>query len=345
MRVRPAAHLFNNQDERRTVTRVLFYEPSFRAVESRLPKGDIEAILMSPDGALTLDGQPVDDAEARAEVGWATGALYMGPIQRYMRVLRASSQLRWLQSGGAGFDNPVFVKLVERGVRLTTNDAQAICMAEYVMAGVLDHYQRGPERRAAQSQGQWARPPFREICGTRWLVIGFGAIGQETARRAGAFGARVVGVRRQGADHPLADAVVGADQIPARLPETDVVVLCTPLNKQTAGMVDGDFLAAMKPGSVLVNVGRGALVDEAALLAALDRGTPEHAVLDVFRTEPLPADSPFWTHPRVSLSGHGSGFGSGVARRSEDLFLENLARYLSKRPLLHEAAPADVLGA
>jgi phosphoglycerate dehydrogenase-like enzyme len=185
--------------------------------------------------------------------------------------------------------------------------------------------------------------PYREAHGTRWLIVGFGAIGQAVAERARPFGAHITGVRRKAGGHPLAEAMATPDQVKALLPEADVVVLAVPLSPETTNLVDASFLAAMKAGSVLVNVGRGGLVDEVALLAALDRGVPEHALLDVFQQEPLPEGSPFWAHPKVSLTGHASAIGDGLAARGDTLFLENLDRYLTGKPLLNEADPNDVL--
>jgi phosphoglycerate dehydrogenase-like enzyme len=328
------------------MTRILVYEPAFRRIEARLPAAAREAAfaLMDAKGVIRLEGRERSPEDAAAEVGWLTQEMFGTPVQRsYFVALLKSPALKWVQSAAAGFDDPVFARLVAKGARLTTNNAPALGMAEYVLWGVLDHFQRGPERRAAQTERRWDELHFREINGSRWLIIGFGAIGQAVAARAAAFGARVTGVRRQPGAHPLAEAMITPDQTTARLPETDVVVLAVPLSPATANLVDTEFLERMKPGSLLVNVGRGGLVDEAALLAALDRGRPEHAVLDVFHQEPLPADSRFWTHPRVSLSAHASALGSGLTARADALFLENLDRYLNGRPLLNEADPKAVL--
>jgi phosphoglycerate dehydrogenase-like enzyme len=259
-----------------------------------------------------------------------------------MVALLKSPSLKWMQSGAAGFDNPVFAQIVAKGTRLTTNHSQSVGMAEYVLATVLDHFQRGPERRGAQTAKEWARLPYREVMGSRWLIIGFGAIGQEVARRARAFGAHITGVRRTKVPHALADAMLAATDLLPALPDADVVVLSLPLMAETEALVNANFLAAMKPKSVLVNVGRGGLVDEAALLEGLDRGVPEHAILDVFRTEPLAAESPFWSHPRVTLTGHASAIGSGLTARTDALFVENLGRYVRGDTLLNEADPADV---
>jgi phosphoglycerate dehydrogenase-like enzyme len=329
------------------MTRILIYEPSYRRLEACIaPLADkLEILLMQPDGSIRLDGAPIAADEARPEIGWLNTDLFgVGPGRDYMIALLKSPALRWVQSGAAGFENPAFAQIVRKGAVLTTNHSQAIGMSEYVLTTVLDHLQRGPDRRKAQADHRWAPAPYREVSGTAWLVVGFGAIGQETARRAKAFGAQITGVRRSPGAHPLADAMATPDKVLSLLPETDVVVLSLPLNAQSADMVDARFLAAMKPGSVLVNVGRGGLVDEDALLAALDAGKPEHAILDVFRTEPLPADSRFWDHPRVTVTPHASPLGSGLSARSDVLFLDNLGRFLAGQPMLNQVGREEVLG-
>jgi phosphoglycerate dehydrogenase-like enzyme len=216
-------------------------------------------------------------------------------------------------------------------------------MADYVLWGVLDAFQKGLDWRADQLAHVWKPRPFREINGSNWLIVGFGAIGQAVATRARAFGATITGVRRDQSPHPLADRIAAQADLPALAPEADVVVLCLPLGAATRHLADAALFAAMKPGSVLVNVGRGGLVDESALLAALDAGAPAHAVLDVFQTEPLPADSPFWDHPRVRLTPHSSGITGAQNRRNAELFLDNLERFVAGQPLLNLADPKDVL--
>jgi phosphoglycerate dehydrogenase-like enzyme len=299
---------------------------------------------MDDAGRITLDGRAVPEDEARAEAAWTNADVFFGPASRqFMIAMLKSPALKWVQSGAAGFDHPLFGQLVSRGVRLATSHGQAVGMADYVLWGVLAHLQRGPERRDAQAERNWRQLRFRELMGGRWLVIGFGAIGEAVGRRARAFGAEVTGVRRNPDSHPDADAIAALADLPRLLPEADVVVLACPLTPETKQLADAGFFAAMKPRSVLVNVGRGGLVDEPALLAALDRGVPEHAVLDVFETEPLPVHSPMWTHPRITVSAHSSGVSEGQAARNDAQFLENLRRYVKGDALVSEIRPRDVL--
>ncbi len=204
------------------------------------------------------------------------------------------------------------------------------------MSLVLHTFQKWEERIDRRRDGVWHQIPWREVCGSRWLVIGFGSIGRKLAALARPFGAVVIGARRSVADTAdleAADAMVTMEAIADELPLADVVVLACPLTDETRGLVDADFLAAMRDGAVLVNIARGPVIDNDALLAALDAGRPATAVLDVFDTEPLPGDSPLWNHHKVVMTSHVGGAGSGMPGRNDDLFLEQLDTYLSGRPL------------
>jgi phosphoglycerate dehydrogenase-like enzyme len=324
--------------------RVLIYEPSYLRLKARIdalgPR--VEPLVMDPAGEVTLGGKSLAADDVQPEVGWLNADVFGSPAMRpFSRILRGPG-VRWVQSGAAGFDHRIFRDIVDAGARLTTTHAQAVGMSEYVLHGVLDAFQRGDERRASQAGKRWERHPFREVYGSRWVVVGFGAIGRAVAERARAFDAHVTGVRRNQAADPAADQLAPPAELLKLLPDADVVVLSCPLTAETRHIANAAFFAAMKPGSVFVNVGRGGLQDEPALLAALDRGAPGRAVLDVFETEPLPTDSPFWTHPAVALSPHASGITSGYASRSDDMFVENLRRYLAGEPLKNEADPKDV---
>jgi glyoxylate/hydroxypyruvate reductase len=329
------------------MTRLMIYEPSFRRIQGELGRhgAALEPLLVDEAGRVTLAGSAVAADEARPDAAWANAELFESPAARdFMVALLKAPALQWVQSAAAGFDHPIFAQLVRKGVRLTTSHGQAVGMADYVLAGVLDHFQRGLERRAAQAERVWRRLAFREVAGSVWLMVGFGAVGQAVAQRARSFGARTIGVRRDPAAHPLADSIAPVEQLRDHLPGADVVVLCLPLGAATRHLANAAFFRAMKEGSVLANVGRGALVDETALLAALDRGAPAHAILDVFETEPLPPDSRLWTHPKVAVTAHASGITGGQSVRNQALFLDNLGRFLAGGPLLHEVDPRDVLG-
>lgn len=328
------------------VTRLLIYAPSYATVaaeiEARAPGLDV--LAMDDAGAITVRGESVALDHAHADIAWVDQGLFFSKAMRpFLQALFASPNPCWVQSAAAGFDHPLFKSIVAKGARLSISHGQAVGIADYVLWGVLDSFQQGLDWRADQLAHVWKPRSFREINGSHWLIVGFGAIGQAVATRARAFGATITGVRRDQTAHPLADRIAAQSDLPALAPLADVVVLSAPLSAATRHMADAAFFAAMKPGSVLVNVGRGGLIDEAALLSALDAGVPTQAVLDVFLTEPLPTDSPFWDHPRVRLTPHSSGVTGAQNQRNAELFLDNLERFVTGQPLLNVADPKDVL--
>ncbi|MCU1456840.1 MAG: putative Glycolate oxidase [Actinomycetia bacterium] len=301
---------------------------------------DVELVRMTADGRLFVDGQERARADVHPEVAFASAHTFTdgtGPV--WVGLLEGMPSVRWLQSPAAGH-LAFYDDLLSRGVRVSGAHVNAIPIAEYVIGAVLADAQRVDEWALARAERAWRPHQFREIAGTTWLIVGLGAIGSAVATRAAAFGAQVIGVRRHPTGTEVVDEVVRPADVPGVLGRADIVVLSAPASSETTGLVDERFLARMKPGSVLVNVARGALVDESALLAALDRGQLSRAILDVFSTEPLPADSPLWAHPGVVLTPHSSAGGTGRHDRVADLFVENLARYRSGRPLLHELEPA-----
>ena len=271
----------------------------------------------------------LDDESLNPMVAWLSTDLFYGAdLRRFLDAVRAAAGLRLLQSAAAGTDLPFVSELLARGVRVATSHVTAVPIAEYVVGAVLRHYQRPEEWEAARPERAWRHHEFRELSGTTWLVIGTGAIGSAVARRVEAFEATVVGLRS-----------ADARRVPDLLPDADVVVLSRPPEPDGRPLVDAAFLARMRDGSVLVNVARGSLVDEAALVDALGAGVPAHAVLDVTRTEPLPPESPLWDHRRVTLTPHSSGGGLGRYERGARVFAENLSRFRDGRTLLHEVTP------
>jgi phosphoglycerate dehydrogenase-like enzyme len=286
---------------------------------------------------LHADGT-VDRGGEAAEVGWLSNdVFYSGALPAFLDLLRADERLRWVQSAGAGVDSPMFQELIGRGIRLTTTHATNVPIAEYVVGMVLRLYQQPEQWAASAARREWRHTDFPEIWGTTWIVVGVGHIGIEIATRVRAFGAEVIGVRRTPRGDEPVDRMITPAELPATLPEADVVVLAAPATGETQHLVDARFLGAMKESAILVNVARGALVDEAALVAALDAGRPAHAVLDVTDVEPLPAESPLWAHPSITVTPHASGGGLGRFRRAADVFAANLARYVAGDALVDEA--------
>jgi phosphoglycerate dehydrogenase-like enzyme len=230
-----------------------------------------------------------------------------------------------------------------KGVRICNSSAQAVAISEYVMAHVLNLVHPVDLQRDLQARKEWKTTPFREISRTNWLIVGYGAIGREVAKRVKAFGATTAVVRRSPATSDLVDKAGTMADLEALLPEADVIVLACALNDDTRGFADARFFAAVKEDAILVNVARGALIDDAAMIAALDDGRLAAAVLDVFHQEPLPRDNPLWSHPKVRVTPHTSFAGNGGRARWDQHFLDNIVRFANGEALECEVDPKDIV--
>lgn len=301
--------------------------------------GSVEPLLWSRDGICLADGTlvagadgtPVGNTAYAPAAAWVSiGLLFGGNLAPFVDAALASGTLRWTQICLAGTDAPPFQRLLAAGVTLSRSDAPNDATAEHTMSLVLSTFHDWAGRIDRRRAGDWLQAPWREVRGSRWLVVGFGSIGRKVATLARAFGAVVVGARRsvaEPADHEAADAMVTMEALAGELPLADVVVLTCPLTPETRGLVDGAFLASLRDDVVLVNVARGAVIDTVALLEWLDGDRAATAVLDVFDVEPLPGDSPLWNHPKVVMTTHIGGAGSGMAARNDDLFVSQLETF------------------
>lgn len=297
----------------------------------------LDLYIVDPDGTIRHSGEVVAAENVQPEVVWVSLDTFIGgQFATFFRVAMQSNSVKWLQTFNAGLDLPIFKDIVRKGIRLTNSSAQAIAIAEYVMGQVLSEWYPIGQYRSAQAAHEWKRVAFRELSQSHWLIIGYGNIGREIAQRAKGFGATVSGVKRSIRAEDFADEIAKLSDVPRLLPAADVIVLACALNDETRDLVNDAFLGRMKAGSILVNIGRGGLVVEDALVKALDRGTPSVAILDVFREEPLPASSPLWDHPKIRISGHTSAVGSGTVARGDKLFLDNLALYARGDALINE---------
>lgn len=236
------------------------------------------------------------------DVAWAE--VYVGFRRPPVATMGA---VRWVQSSGAGVDPWLAPGALEPHILLTRSPQSfGPVIAEWALARVLAFTQRLPALAAAQHAKAWADPGVTRLAGTRALVLGTGDIGAAIARLLGACGVTVTGVSRSGAPVPGFGAVHRTDALSTLVGDADWIILALPDTPATRGLVSRDVLARCR-GAVLLNAGRGAAIDEAALPEALDQGWLRGAALDVFVTEPLPTASPLWSDPRVIISPHCSG--------------------------------------
>jgi len=298
---------------------------------------DIRYVTINEGGEIKRDGNNVQESDLSIDMARLDLPLFMtGHVELITRLIEQTDTFRFVQTSVAGLDNPLFQSIVAKTDVFCSSDAQSPSIAEFVVASVLNRWHRFDVRRERQSAHEWRENFFKQILGSNWLIVGFGNIGQTVAKQVKAFGADVTGVKRDLTPHESADQLVSLDHVNQHIPEADVVVLSCPLNDKTRQLVNADFLSHMKPDAVLVNIGRGHLVDEDALLAALDDDKLDYAILDVFQNEPLPDDSVFWDHERVQMTPHSSHRGSRTEERFQALFEHNLKQFLLGKPVRNQ---------
>jgi phosphoglycerate dehydrogenase-like enzyme len=314
-----------------------------RAVDPRI---EVVRLPADPDGAWLRQSveKPHDEPPA-----WALGCAaerrdalarceVMIALATPRDLMDLAPRLRWVQGFGAGVE-----QFAAAGVRrdrvIVTNVSgiSAASMAEFVLGRLLQVWKRFPESEAFQRKHEYVGTYGRTLAGSVLGIVGLGAIGCALGERARALGVHVLGLKRTWATGShAADELFGPAQLHEMLGRCDAVVISAPATPATRYLIDAAALAAMKPGCMLVNVARGSLVDEAALLEALASGQLSAAALDVFEQEPLPAESPLWDAPNVYISAHSSVSIDRYVDDVFDVFEDNLRRYLAGETLRNQ---------
>jgi len=256
-------------------------------------------------------------------------------------------RLRWIHATSAGAGEQVRrarlpLEALERVTVTTSSGVHAVPLAEFAVLGLLAVAKDLPRLLADQRARAWpeVRQPMRELRGQTLFLVGLGAIGREVARLGKALGMHTVGFRRtEGPPPEWVDEVHGRQRLPELAPRADAVVVSLPHTEETTGLVDRATIERLPPGCIFVNVGRGKVVDEPALVEALRGRRLAGAVLDVFATEPLPRDSPLWTLPNVLVTPHAAALSARENQRIAGLFAANLRRYLDGEPLANVVEP------
>jgi len=300
-------------------------DQDLEAIRAELPQVEIRSVEDEAELEHAI-------ADADAFVGWNIPA----------SVFRAAKRLRWVHSANAGVEANLFPELVASDVVLTNGAGlHSVSIPEHVLAMMLALARNLHESQRLQQRAEWNRfgviafgGGIRELSGGNLAILGAGAIGRALASLGSALGMHVRVMRRR-PDQPVpgAEAVVGAADKHALLAWADFVVLATPLTDETRGLIDREALRAMKSSAYLINVARGEVIDDAALVDALRAGAIAGAGLDAFREEPLPASSPFWELTNVILTPHVSGYTRHYFEHTLELFRDNLRRFVAGRPL------------
>jgi phosphoglycerate dehydrogenase-like enzyme len=322
--------------------RILLSEHTARELAIQLTE------IFGPGGYTHVTASDIHAGTADADIcfvsreitGNSTKQNILPDTQYFYDALRASKSLRWIQVHSAGADRQIFLDLIARGVTLTTSSgASASLVAQTALTGLLSLSRRFPQLAAAQRAHIWA-PFFKtglppDLEGQTALIVGWGPIGQKLGAWLGALGLNIIIVRQSVQSSIEGARVIGFGDFATNLPQADWLVLACPLTTQTTNLVSENALSLMKPSAHIINISRGAVIDEPAMIDALTNGRLAGAYLDVFAQEPLAAESPLWDLPNVIATPHTAGFSDGILQRMSQIFIQNLKNWQAGTPLFN----------
>jgi phosphoglycerate dehydrogenase-like enzyme len=288
------------------------------------------------------DARLPDADVARGEIAFYSQDLNPNHARQFFSAVRKGPNIKWLHVFNIGVDHPIYTEMLERGVRVTTSaGTTAQPISQTALTGMLMLSRGFPHWMKAQAERRWApvrlQDSPRDLPGQTVVVYGMGGIGTEFARLAKALGMKVIGVRRspRKADDPV-DEMHTPDQIDKLLPRADWLMLCSPLTAETRKLISAQRLALLPKGAYVLNVSRGEVIDEAAMIESLKSGHLAGAYLDVFEQEPLTTESPLWDLPNVIITPHNSTSSDGNEQRVFDCFVQILEQWANKAPLTNE---------
>ena len=259
--------------------------------------------------------------------------------------LKHAKELKWIHSTAAGVAQLMYPELRDSGILVTNpSGVFSIPMAEHTIGLLIALARNFPDSLRHQDHSNWGQQQMwdkpqklTELNGQLLLVVGFGSIGRELAKRARAFDMRVWGVTRSGNDDSaLVEKIVPAAQLNEALPHADYVVIAAPETSETRRLIGAGQIALMKPGARLINIGRGSLLDESALIRALETGGLAGAALDVTSVEPLPPESPLWKAPNLFITPHTSAVSTHLWERETALLVDLLERWFAGREMFNQ---------
>lgn len=301
---------------------VFIHNPAGQALETAVKEKFGECVeFMSPERAALLAGEfdALMTIDRKPEPG-----LFRG------------TRLKWVHAQSHGFGQLLIPELMSHPATVTNSrGCHSESVAEHVFAMLLGLMRKLKEYRECQAAHKWQRYTMDTLYGKTMCVVGVGSIGSAVARRARAFGMKVVGIDVVPVVCEAVDQLLGPQELDSALAAADVVTICVPFNPTTRNMFDSRRLHMMKPGSYLINIARGGIVDESTVLELLNQGRLKGAGFDVFETEPLPPESPLWDAPNMIVLPHSASQTDLSRRRLVELVVENIRRFLAGEPLIN----------